>query len=217
MTRQHEFPASHRDDPEGLARLGERVGAQISAMRAWSRHAEATKRAPASAVVVREHRADARARRESLLRTQQAMVDRTSRPVDDTFDLFMSGKALALVVHPSAWMRGKLWQGLTDLGLEVLATCADGAEGLGIAIVEQPDLVLLDDRISSSTGLELLGDLRTYSHAMVAAQVEDERQMGAMLDGGASAVFSRRVPPAVMVEAVSALVSGRATLPVQVR
>ena len=218
MTTQQESDRPER--PLGaiqLGQLGDRLGRQIAAMTAWNLQVEVDHCTRLSARLNGGGTPTTRGRLSAQRRTQRAVVEQASRACDDTVDLFMRGQPLALVVHPSAWMRAQLADGLTELGIEVVASCPDGAEALGIAIVEQPDVVVLDDRIASSTGLELLADLLRWSTALVAAQVGDELVMGAMLDGGASAVFSRRVPPAVMTEALSALVQGRASVPVQVR
>lgn len=217
MTTQEHHRPSPFDDDVDLHHLGDRLGRQLAAMRAWNLQVDLDHRAGLVAKVTRSGTRASRARQSSRRRTQAAVVARSNRPIDETMDLFFGGKPLALVVHPDLDTRRQLRGRLMEIGIEVLATCPDGAEGLGIAIVEQPDLVVLDDRIASSTGLELLADLLQWSTAIVAAQVDDELVMAAMLDGGASAVFSREVSAAVMAEAVDALVRGRAMSPLQVR
>ena len=217
MTTQEHDRQPPFDDEVDLHRLGDRLGRQLAAMSAWNLQADLDRHARLVAKLSHSGTTASRARQSSHRRTHAAVVARSSRTVDDTVRQFFGGRPLALVVHPELEARRELSSHLTGIGMEVLASCPDGAEGLGIAIVEQPDIVVLDDRIASSTGLELLADLLRWSTALVAAQVGDELVMGAMLDGGASAVFSRRVPPAVVVEAVDALVRGRALTPVQVR
>jgi DNA-binding NarL/FixJ family response regulator len=95
---------------------------------------------------------------------------------------------------------------LAELGVEVLAEADDGADGLGISIAEQPDLVLVEDRLPSLPALELVAAVREYAgHALVGAQVEHEADVAPLVEAGVNAVFSRRIPPAVMAEELHAL------------
>lgn len=202
---------------EPLQEVGDRVERQIRAMAAFQRHAEVMQRLEAQEVASREMRRDARHRLEALRRTQQMLVRRTESLVDESQELLRQRPPLALVVHRNEWMRQKVAQGLRDRGIEVLPLCEDGADGLGMAIADQPDLVVLEDRLSSLSGLELVGGLLEYCDALVAAQVAHDDEVGPMLEAGASAVFTRRVPPAVVVDEVHALLLDRSRAPVAVR
>jgi DNA-binding NarL/FixJ family response regulator len=149
-------------------------------------------------------RIDARRRVEALQRTQQALQDRADRSVQESVALLRARPARAMLVHRNTWLRTKLSVGLQAHGLEVLGEFEDGADGLGSAIAEQPDLLVVEDRLPSVSGLELVRQAQHYlPRAVVAAQVEDERGVTSMLEAGARAVFSRRVPPALLAEQIA--------------
>src|SRR4051794_23152093 len=175
-------------------------------MRAWNaalrRHLEDERRTAVSAT--REMRLDARRRGEALRRTQQALQSRADHSVRESVALLHARPARAMLVHRNEWMRTKLSLALQAQGVHVVAAFDDGADGLGGAIAEQPDLLVVEDRLPSLPGLELVRQAGQYApRALVAAQVEDERGVATMLEAGARAVFSRRVPPALLAEQVA--------------
>ncbi|MBW8801467.1 MAG: hypothetical protein JF597_50390 [Streptomyces sp.] len=175
-------------------------------MRAWHaafrRHLEQDQRTAVEAT--REMRLDARRRVEALQRTQRALQDRADRSVQESHAILHARPARAMLVHRNEWLRTKLSVGLQIEGLEVLGEFADGADGLGSAIAEQPDLLVVEDRLPSVSGLELVRQAQHYlPRALVAAQVEDERGIAPMLEAGARAVFSRRVPPALLAQQIA--------------
>jgi CheY-like chemotaxis protein len=150
----------------------------------------------------REAKIDARRRLDALRRANVALVTR-SKAVVVSGDVLQDAAPRAVVVHRQDWMRGKLALGLRGQGLRVVAEAADGADGLGISIAEQPDLVLIEDRVPSMTTTEVLRSLREFAPGTVtAAQVEHDDEVGDMLDAGAAAVFSRRMPPAQLCEQI---------------
>ena len=82
----------------------------------------------------------------------------------------------------------------------------------------EPDVVLLGDPLPSLPTIEVVTKTQQFvSGALVAAQVDDYDSIGALLDAGAAAVFSRRVPPAVIVDEVSALLTKDAREPLVLR
>jgi DNA-binding response OmpR family regulator len=152
----------------------------------------------------REMRLDARRRLAALQRTQQALLGRADRTVQESAALLRARPARAMLVHRNQWLRTKLSVGLRAEGLDVLGEFEDGADGLGSAIAEQPDLLVVEDRLPSLSGLEVVRQSQHYlPRAVVAAQVEDERGVAPMLEAGAQAVFSRRVPPALLAEQIA--------------
>jgi CheY-like chemotaxis protein len=152
----------------------------------------------------REMRLEARRRIEVLKRTQAALQARADRSVRQTVELLAARPARALLVHRNQWIRAKLAARLEAEGVQVLASLEDGADGLGCAIIEQPDLLLIEDLLPSVPGVELAKQARDFlPRAVIAAQVEDHHTVAAMLDAGAQAVFSRRVPPQLLAEQVA--------------
>lgn len=178
---------------------------QLDGMRAWHQALkERLATEHVSAAATREMRLDANRRIEALRRAQRALVARADRGVRESVELLATRPARAVLVHRSEWLRNKLSVGLAAEGVAVLAQLEDGADGLGTAVVEQPDLIVLEDRLPSVTGLDLVRHVRVFvPRAVIAAQVEDDRSVADMLDAGAQAVFSRRIPPSLIAEQVA--------------
>jgi CheY-like chemotaxis protein len=140
-----------------------------------------------------------------LRRANAALLARADAAVAQTLDVLSTRRARALVAHRQEWMRDKIASGLTALGVRVLEVVDDGADALGIAVAEQPELVVVEDQLPTISTADLVRSLRKYSpRTLVTAQVQSDRDVGRMLDAGASAVFSRRVPPAMLCEQVTA-------------
>jgi CheY-like chemotaxis protein len=181
--------------------VDERSARQRAAVAAWTRQAELLTELTAAETTSREDRMDAQRRLDGLRRTQEALQARAHTvhaPPED--------RPRAVLVHRNAWLRDKLTLHLAELGVQVLAEAEDGAEGLGIAIAEQPDVVLLEDRLPSLPAVELVAGVREYvPDALVAAHVEHQEDVPALVEAGASAVFSRRVPPEVIADELAGL------------
>jgi CheY-like chemotaxis protein len=190
---------------------------QHDAVEQWKRNTELVLQLSERMSGSREARMDAHRRAQALRRTQEALVARTRLRIADGRALLEDGHLRAVLVHRNEWLRQKLALRLTELGVEVLAEADDGADGLGIAIAEQPDLVLVEDRLPSLPALELVAAVREYAgHALVGAQVEYEADIAPLVEAGANAVFSRRIPPAVMAEELHALLLERPNQPLLV-
>ena len=188
---------------------------QLEGMRAWHRSFRERVAAEHPATgLTREMRLDANRRLEALRRAQQALIARADRGVRESVELLASRPARAVLVHRNEWLRNKHTIGLTEHGMSVVASVEDGADGLGTAVLEQPDLIVVEDRLPSVHGLELVQQARVFvPRAVIAAQVEDERSVAGMLDAGAQAVFSRRVPPALIAEQVADYLRRRTDTP----
>lgn len=77
------------------------------------------------------------------------------------------------------------------------ATTTNGAAAIGIAVAEQPDLVLVEDALPMTTGVQVVQQVRRFSpETVVAAQVAHGDAVPPLVDAGAAAVFVRSVPPA---------------------
>ncbi len=102
------------------------------------------------------------------------------------------GRIRVLIVDDSAVMRSLLRSViLTDPGLEVAGTAADGATALDGLRLMAPDLILLDVEMPVMDGLATLRELRARRHAMPVIMCSSLTQHGAKvtieaLAGGAS-------------------------------
>ncbi len=183
---------------------------QLQGVTAWQASARARELAETSRKDNRELRLDSRRRIEALRRANAAMIARSEVTTTRSLHLFEVAEPRVVIVHRQEWMREKLAAGLAQHGLSVVAEVYDGADALGISIAEQPDLVVAEDRLPSMTAVEMVRSLREFApHTVVAAQVEDGSGVASILEAGASAVFSRRVPPAEVCEQVAQFLRDR--------
>jgi CheY-like chemotaxis protein len=191
---------SHQDQRRSRTVL-ELLQDQLDGVAAWQIAARARELADRARQDNRELRLDARRRLESLRRANAALIAQSEATITEALHVLDVAPPRAVVVHRQDWMREKLAVGLSEHGLAVIAEADDGADALGICIAEQPDLLLLEDRLPSMTATEVLSAVREFSPCtLAAAQVESDRSIGPMLDAGAAAVFGRRVPVATVCE-----------------
>jgi CheY-like chemotaxis protein len=141
----------------------------------------------------REAQMDARRELAGLHRTEEevaALQARRSRPSSG------SGRTRAVVVHRSEWLRARLVKELQDQGAEVVGQGEDGAEAVAFAVVEQPDLMILEDRLPWVMPLEVVREARDYApRTFVAVLVEAGVEADRLLEAGAHAVLGRTVKP----------------------
>lgn len=200
--------------PPGRPHL-ELLTAQLQALDAWHR---AGSSAAESTALTREMRLDLNRRMEARRREQQALLVRASAQLEVSGNV-LSGRARtrAVLAHRNVWLRDAVAARLTACGVQIVGAFEDGADTSGTVVVEQPELVLVEDRLPTLSGLEVVRRVREFSpDAVVGAQVLDAAGVAAFVDAGAHAVFTRRVPPAEMADSLlQCLVSGGR--PVQVR
>ncbi len=135
---------------------------------------------------------------EARRREQQALLARADQHLRESGQV-LSGRAptRAVLAHRNAWLRDAVAARLTAEGVEVVGVFEDGADAAGTVVIEQPDLLLVEDRLPTLTGLEVVRRVRGFAPlTVVGAQVLDSAGVQALVDAGAQAVFTRRVPPA---------------------
>lgn len=155
----------------------------------------------------REVRLDLARRRDVLDRQRHALLDRTALQLRHSDQLLHAAVApRAVLVHRNAWFTGKVADGLAAHGVDVLACVENGADAVGIVVAEQPDLVLVEDKLPMLSGLDVVRAVRRYAPAaLVAVQVEQDWQIGPFLDAGVTTAYTRRVPPADIAAELSAV------------
>jgi CheY-like chemotaxis protein len=169
---------------------------QLDGVTAWQTAARAREVTESARRDNREVRVEARRRLEALRRVNAAVLARADAAIIESVQLFRPAPPRAVVVHRQDWMREKLTVGLMHEGVAVIAEADDGADALGISIAEQPDLVVLEDRLPSFPAVDVILSLREFApRTVLAAQVESDNSVGPLLEAGAVAVFNRRVAP----------------------
>ncbi len=170
---------------------------QLQAIDRWNRSRHVAEEASEVAARTREARLDHSRRTEVLRRQHDAVLSRTAQHLDDSARVLHTTAACrAVLVHRDPWFRGKVAATLAALGVEVVTQLDNGADAVGCVLAEQPDLLLVEDRLPMLSGEQVLAEVRAYAPATrCAAQVEHEGRGPALLTAGAAAVWSRRISP----------------------
>jgi DNA-binding NarL/FixJ family response regulator len=112
-----------------------------------------------------------------------------------------------VIAHRQEWFVRQLAEGLREHGITVLAATDNGAEALGFVVAEQPDVLLVEDKLAMLSGAELVAEAALFApHSIVAVQVPDNDGVCRTLDAGARNTFARRVPPADIADALAQMV-----------
>ena len=156
----------------------------------------------------REARLDEHRGLEVVRRQHDALVRQLDLQLGRSVDVMHQRAALGrvLIAHRQAWFVERVSGLLRADGLDVVLEVEDGANAVGGAVAEQPDLVLLEDRLSSVPGVLVTQAIRRYCpDTLVLVQVESSDRVAALLDAGADAVVTRQVPPADVAAQLRAL------------
>ena len=188
----------------------ELMRAQLDAIDAWHRARRAAEGAAQSALNTRENRLDLNRRLEARRREQAALLERAAAQLRASGGVLAGRlRPRAVVAHRNPWLRDAVAGRLRDQDVEVVGLFDDGADCAGTLVVEQPDLLLIEDRLPTLTGVEVVQRARDFSpRTVVGAQALDASSVAALFDAGAKAVFARRVPPAEMVDQLLVCLDG---------
>ena len=146
----------------------------------------------------REQRLDLARRNDVVQRQRRALIDRTAQHLCESVRLLRVFAATRLVLaHRNDWLKGKVADGVQAGGVAVVADLDNGADTVGVVVAEQPDLLLIEDKLPMVSGMDVLASVRTYAPGtVVVVQVESEAEIGPFLAAGATTAYTRRVPPA---------------------
>lgn len=182
---------------------------QLRGIEQWTRTHGVRAAATRTASATREARLDLSRRSETRRLEHEALMSRAN-------DQLVSGARLlrhapqAVLAHRNAWFTGKVADRLVERGVEVVAVVEDGASASGALVVEQPELLLVEDRLPVLSGLEVVERARAFAPAtLTAVQLMDSTAVLRFQDAGACAVFARRVPPREVADVLADCVFGR--------
>ena len=204
-------PAATTADPQGPGSSTWRPRSELDLaaqqLQAIARFNDARRTAEAAAGAVarsREMRMDVARSLEVLRREHDAVVGRAHEQLRVTGSMLRGTPARRVVIaHRNDWYAGKITGALQDRGLLVVARVDNGADAVGIAVVEQPDLLVVEDTLAMVPGEQVVRDVRSYCpQTLIAAQVAYGDRVGALLQAGALAVFTRQVSPAQAVSSM---------------
>jgi CheY-like chemotaxis protein len=181
----------------------ERLVDQLAGINAWNRTRREVERWACQAGS-REERLD-RARRLDVVRRQHsALVEATERQLRDTGRPLRAAPAPRIVVaHRNDWFKNKVSTGLSASAVQIVAELSNGADAVGVVVAEQPDLLLLEDKLPMLSALDVLAEVRHLApRTHVTVQVGNDHEIGPFLEAGARTAFSRRIPPADIATAI---------------
>ena len=176
-------------------------------LQAIARFNDARRMAEAAAGAVarsREMRMDVTRSLEVLRREHDAVVGRAHEQLRVTGSMLRGTSGRRVVIaHRNDWYVGKVTHAMQDHGLVVVARVDNGADAVGIAVAEQPDLLVVEDTLAMVPGEQVVRDVRSYCpQTLIAAQAAHGDRVGALLQAGAVAFFTRQLSP---VEAVQSM------------
>lgn len=175
----------------------DRAQRQLTALDAWHSHRRTQQDAADVGHRSREQRLDLARRMEVVREQHRAIIARTDAQLRGSADVLARHRPRVLVVHRNSWYVDKLQTALAAHSLDVVAHLTNGAEAVGVALAEQPDLMLVEDTLPMLSGEDVVREVMQYCpRSLVAAQVAHDDGIITMLEAGARAAYARRVPPA---------------------
>ncbi len=186
---------------------------QVRAIGSWVQDPVGTgpDRAPKLAAGSREMRLDLAGELAALRATHAAVLARAELQLRQTGDpLWADSSCRAVLAHRDVWWRERVADCLSALGVQVIAKAGDGVDAVGVLVVEQPDLVVVQDLLPLLPGLQVVRQARRYAPtSLIAAHLLDSRQAQTFLTAGADVAFSRRDRPSEVAEQLVALLCDR--------
>ncbi len=152
----------------------------------------------------REQRLDAARRQAALQRERRALFAALDRQLRDSAEfLSRPSRPRVVLAHRSDWLLERVAEGFVGHGFDVLALLSDGADAIGTAVAEQPDVLVVEDRLPSATGLEVLHAVRQLApRTVLAVHLLGAGDVGPYLQAGARSVVTRRVAPDALADQV---------------
>lgn len=186
-------------------RLVDDLVARLDSLERWNAARRETAARAARPRLTREDRLDGARELEVRERELDVFLERL-----DTQDPRVWGRPdpqpVAVVAHRHEWLRRQVVTGLREQGIDVVVETDNGADVLGVVLAERPGVVVVDELLAMRTGLDTVRELRTVAPLLpIAATVAFDEGVAAMLDAGATAVFTRRTPPADLVDELAVL------------
>src|SRR5689334_9612201 len=183
---------------------------QLRGIAAWNAARRTIERSDQEAAAgSREMRLDLDRRMEVVRRQHEALVRRTEEQLAASARVLRAtAPPRALVVHRNEWFKDKLIDCLMDAGVDVVGRLENGADAVGVAVAEQPDLLVVEDKLPMISGEEVVRQVRRFCPStMSVVQVSYDDAVASALEAGAHSAFTRRVPPADVARELCRLVS----------
>lgn len=183
---------------------------QLAGIASWNRQHRPLELADddTAASLSREMRLDVSRHREVVRRTHDALVAHTQQQLEASAAQLPAAPApRAVLAHRNAWFRDKVRDTLLGAGVDVVVLLDNGADAIGVCVAEQPDLLLVEDKLAMAHGVQVVREVLQHAPRTIAvAQVSYEDEVPELLAAGARTAFPRRVPPVEVGRELAALV-----------
>lgn len=197
-------PGAEQSRRRAAVLASDRLVRQIQNVDAWIVARRAREQVLSAPGLSRDQRLVATREIEVLGRTHDAIQGRCARGLADSGALMRPPGVTAVIAHRHAWFVDRLALLLGGYGVTVLECTDNGAEALGAVVVEQPDVLLVGDRLEMMPGHALLAQARLHAgHTLLAAQATDQEQ--ALYESVADAVFLRPHSPGHIADTLMAM------------
>lgn len=116
-----------------------------------------------------------------------------------------------LLVDDHEIVRGGLRAMLESAGIDVVGEAGTAREAIAAALGSRPDVVLMDVRLGSGSGIEATREIRNVApevRVLMLTSFSDDEAMLASVIAGASGYFLKRVGTGELVRAVRAVAAG---------
>ena len=175
---------------------------QLDAIDRWHAARRDSAAVASATAASREARMDLARRMDVIRAEHRAIVERTDAHLRTSVELLQrAAPRRAIVVHRNSWFSDKVCADLAQRSILVVARLTNGAEAVGATIAEQPDLLLVEDSLPMMSGEDVVREVRRFAAlTRIGAHVGHDERIAAMLDAGADTAYTRRVPPADVVE-----------------
>ena len=182
---------------------------QLAAIQGFTRARRVVEEAATVIGRTREMRMDTDRRLEVVRREHEALIARTDAQLRASGGLLASrAEHTVLLAHRNAWFLDRVEEGLAASGLRVVARLDNGADAVGAAVAEQPDVLLVEEMLAMVPGDQVLRDVRRWCPTtQVLAQVMHGDHVRRFVDAGASVVVTRAARPGDVARALTELVS----------
>lgn len=202
--------APERLDPSPRSDL-ELAHQQIQAIEQWHAARRVAQAEAERTAASREARMDLARRMDVVRAEHRAIVERTDAHLRVSAELLRgTAPRRAIVVHRNSWFTDKVCADLRARNIVVVSRLSNGAEAVGAAVAEQPDLLLVEDSLPMMSGEDVVREVRTFAPlTRIGAQVAHDDRIASMLQAGADSAYTRRVPPGDVAEGLVELLKPR--------
>lgn len=184
----------------------DRILRQVQSIDAWNAAYRLRKQSLLGAAASREDRLEVACRLDALQRTHAAVAKVAERRLATEPGPMLTAVPTAVVAHGHPWFADKVCALLSQHGAEIVGRTDNGADALGAVIAEQPDLLLVGDRLAMTTGADLLSDAALFSPRTVTVAHANGEHAPFLQAAGADEAFLRQHPPADVAHGAARLV-----------